>query len=156
MVEIAGDRVTCPSLVSLVNPGGKGRPESMRKGGSAMGKLLVHLTFGPEAPTRAALALLVARSALDDGHEVSLFLAGDAVQLLRPATTDAVQGVGTGSLREHVGRARRGRCGVLRVRHVEQGSRARAPTTSADCPVQMATPNVLVQLAMDHDRVITY
>ena len=67
-----------------------------------MASILVHLTHGPEAPTRAALAFLVAKSALDDGHSVSVFLAGDAVQLLRPPTLDAVQGIGTGSLREHV------------------------------------------------------
>ncbi len=50
-----------------------------------MGKLLVHITHGPEDPTRAALGLLVARAAIDEGHEVSVFLAGDAVQLMRDA-----------------------------------------------------------------------
>jgi len=45
-----------------------------------MAKILVHLTHGPEHPTRAALAFLVARSAIDEGHSVSMFLAGDAVQ----------------------------------------------------------------------------
>jgi uncharacterized protein len=48
-----------------------------------MGTLLVHLTHGPEAPTRAALAFLVAKAAVEEGHDVSLFLAGDSVQLLR-------------------------------------------------------------------------
>ena len=48
-----------------------------------MAKILVHLTHGPEQPTRATLAFLVARSAVEDGHAVSMFLAGDAVQLLR-------------------------------------------------------------------------
>src|SRR5687768_4219778 len=45
--------------------------------------ILVHVTHGPEHPTRAALAFLVARTALEEGHSVTLFLAGDAVQLLR-------------------------------------------------------------------------
>jgi predicted peroxiredoxin len=40
-------------------------------------KILVHVTCGPEQPTKAALAFLVAKAAIDDGHEVSLFLAGD-------------------------------------------------------------------------------
>lgn len=65
-----------------------------------MGELLVHITCGPEAPTRAALGLLVARAAVDEGHEVSVFLAGDAVQLIRDAVLDALTGLGTGSLRE--------------------------------------------------------
>ena len=44
-----------------------------------MAKILVHVTVGPENPTRAALAFLVAKSAIEEGHSVSLFLAGDAV-----------------------------------------------------------------------------
>ena len=47
-----------------------------------MAKILVHVTNGPENPTRAALAFLVAKSAIDEGHSVSMFLAGDAVQLM--------------------------------------------------------------------------
>lgn len=38
-----------------------------------MAKILVHVTHGPESPTRAALAFLVAKSAMDEGHAVSLF-----------------------------------------------------------------------------------
>ena len=65
-----------------------------------MSKILVHITHGPEHPTRAALGFLVARSAIDEGHSVSLFLAGDAVQLLRDAVLDNLAGLGTGKLRE--------------------------------------------------------
>ena len=66
-----------------------------------MAKILVHVTIGPENPTRAALALLVAKSAVEEGHSVSLFLAGDAVQLIRDAVLDNLAGLGTGILREH-------------------------------------------------------
>ena len=48
-----------------------------------MAKILVHITQGPEQPTRAALAFLVAKSAIDEGHTVTLFLAGEAVQMVR-------------------------------------------------------------------------
>ncbi len=65
-----------------------------------MAKILVHVTHGPEQPTRAALGFLVARSAIDEGHTVSLFLAGDAVQLIRDAVLDNLMGLGTGKLRE--------------------------------------------------------
>ncbi|HUE86780.1 MAG TPA: DsrE family protein [Vicinamibacterales bacterium] len=64
-------------------------------------RILVHVTVGPENATRAALAFLVARTALEEGHSVSLFLAGDAVQLVRDETLDTVVGAGTGALREH-------------------------------------------------------
>jgi predicted peroxiredoxin len=64
-------------------------------------RLFVNLASGPEDPTRAALAFLVARTALEEGHDVRLFLAGDAVQLARPETAEAVYGIDTGSLAEH-------------------------------------------------------
>ncbi len=67
-----------------------------------MSRLLVHIATGPENPTRVALGLLVARSALDAGHDVDLFIAGDGVAVLRPETLDVANGIGTGSLREHV------------------------------------------------------
>ena len=57
-----------------------------------MSKILVHLTHGSEDPTRAAFAFLVAKSAIDEGYSVSLFLAGDAVQLLRVAVLDNLAG----------------------------------------------------------------
>ena len=65
-------------------------------------RLLVHIATGPENPTRAALGLLVAKTALAAGHDVDLFFAGDGVGILRPETLDAGQGIGTGSLREHI------------------------------------------------------
>ena len=65
-----------------------------------MAKILIHVTCGPESPTKAALGFLVAKAAVDEGHEVSMFLAGDGVQLLRDAVLDTLAGLGTGSLRE--------------------------------------------------------
>ncbi len=67
---------------------------------SRVPKILIHLTSGPESPTRAALGFLVAKAAVDEGHEVDLFLAGDSVQLLRDDVLDSLVGLGTGSLRE--------------------------------------------------------
>lgn len=119
-----------------------------------MAKILVHLTFGPEAPTRAALAFLVAKSAVDDGHDVSMFLAGDAVQLLRPPTIDALVGIGTGSLREHVDALAAGGATIY-ASGMSSAARGLA-VEDAGVPIEMATPNRLVQLALDHDRVITY
>ena len=49
-----------------------------------MAKILVHLTHGPEHPTRAALAFLVAKAAIEEGHTVTLFLAGDVGSVLLP------------------------------------------------------------------------
>jgi len=120
-----------------------------------MSKILVHVTCGPENPTRAALGFLVAKAAVEEGHEVSMFLAGDGVQLLRDAVLDSLSGLGTGSLRESYDAV------------VASGARLYASGMSSKArgvgqgdlegkPVELAMPNRLVQLAVDADRVLTY
>ena len=39
-----------------------------------MASLLIHITAGPNDPTRAALGFLVAKTAAEEGHEVNMFL----------------------------------------------------------------------------------
>lgn len=120
-----------------------------------MGTLLVHITCGPEAPTRAALGLLVARAAVEEGHETNVFLAGDAVQLIRDAVLDALTGLGTGSLRESFD-AIVGGGGHFFVSG--KSSQARG-VTAADLegkPAEMAMPTRLVQLIFEADRTVTY
>ena len=120
-----------------------------------MAKILVHLACGPENPTRAALAFLVAKTAIDDGHSVSLFLAGDAVQLIRDAVLDNLAGLGTGKLREHYDALV---SGGARIYVSGMSSKGRG-VTDADLtgkPAEFATPNVLVRLSLEHDRTFTY
>ena len=52
-------------------------------------RLLINVVTGPENATRAALGLLVARTAAAEGHEVRVFLGGDGVNLARPETAEA-------------------------------------------------------------------
>jgi predicted peroxiredoxin len=120
-----------------------------------MAKILVHVTRGPDDPTTAALGFLVARTALEEGHEVALFLAGDGVELLRDSTLDAVEGKGTGKLREHFD-ALAG--GGTRFYLSGMSSKARGLSESdiEGKPAEMAMPTKLVQLAVEHDRVFTY
>ena len=119
-----------------------------------MGKLLVHVTHGPEAPTRAALAFLVAKAAVDEGHQVSMFLAGDSVQLIRGAVLDTLQGLGTGALREHFDALV---ASDVPIYASGMSSKARG-VVATDIPAEvvMAPPNRLVQLAFEADRVLTY
>ena len=120
-----------------------------------MSRILIQLATGPENSTRAALAFLVARTAAADGHDVTLFLAGDAVSLLRDATMDATVGVGTGSVREHyTALAESG----VRVYASGLSSRARALDAEAmgGKAVELVPPNRLVELIAEADRVVTY
>jgi uncharacterized protein len=120
-----------------------------------MAKILFNLTHGPEDPTRAALAFLVAKTALDEGHTVSLFLAGDAVPLLRDAVLDNLVGLGTGSLREHFNALVAGG-----ARFYLSGLSAKSRgVTQADLEgksAEFAMPQVLVRLSIEHDRMFNY
>ena len=120
-----------------------------------MGNLLVHITSGPEAPTRAALGLLVARAAVDEGHEVSIFLAGDAVQLIRDAVLDSLTGLGTGSLRESFDAIAAGG-GRFYVSGMSSKTRGVTEDDLADKPAELAMPQRLVQLLFEADRSLTY
>ncbi|MFM9022050.1 MAG: DsrE family protein, partial [Sediminibacterium sp.] len=62
---------------------------------------MIHVTTGQDNPTKAALSFLVAKTALEDGHQVNLFLAGDAVLLLKDDVLNAITGLGTGKLSDH-------------------------------------------------------
>ena len=120
-----------------------------------MSALLIHLTSGPEAPTRAALGLLVARAALDEGHTVQLFLAGDAVQLIREPVLDALAGLGTGSLRESFDAVVAGG-GRFYLSGMSSKARGVVDGDLAGKPAEFAMPARLVQLTFEADRVLTY
>jgi predicted peroxiredoxin len=120
-----------------------------------MPRLLVHIATGPENPTRAALGLLVARTALTAGHAVDVFIAGDGVGILRPETLEAGHGIGTGPFREHVDALVAGGATLY-----ASGMSSKARGLNADAlgglAVTMAPPDRLVELVFDADRVLTY
>ena len=120
-----------------------------------MAKILVSVTCGPNDPTRAALAFLVAKTAIDDRHEVSLFLAGDAVQLLRDSVLDSLTGLGTGRLREHFDALASGGAKFY-LSGMSAKSRGVTEADLANKPAEFATPSVLVRLSLEHDRVLSY
>ena len=120
-----------------------------------MSKLLVHLVSGPENPTRAALAFLVARTAKSAGHEVTMFLAGDGVGYLRDATMDAAIGIGTGSVREHHTALAEARVPIY-ASGMSSKARGLDEAGLGGKAVTFAPPDKLVELIVDADRVIVY
>ncbi|HEX6429812.1 MAG TPA: DsrE family protein, partial [Niastella sp.] len=118
-------------------------------------KILVHITQGPENPTRAALGFLVAKTALEEGHEVSLFLAGDGVKLLQDSVLNNLTGVGTGKLREHYEE-------IVKAKgkfYLSGNSSKARGMTEADIrgkPAEFALPGVLIRLSVESDRMFTY
>jgi predicted peroxiredoxin len=119
-----------------------------------MASLVVNITTGPENPTKASLGLLVSKVAASEGHEVTIFLAGDGVQLLRDAVLDSVQGIGTGSAREHFD--------ALADKNVKvyasgMSSKARGLTEAeVGGKAELVMPDVLARLITDSDQAVVY
>lgn len=119
-----------------------------------MAKLLVHLATGPENATRGALALLVARTAADEGHDVQVFIAGDGVQYARPATASTAHGIGTGSFGEHW-EALVSSGVPIYLSGMSSNARGLDPDALAD-GAELAPPTKLVELAVWSDTTLTY
>lgn len=116
---------------------------------------LVHITEGTANPTKAALGFLVARTAVEEGHKVSIFLAGDAVKLLQDSVLNSLVGNGTGKLSEHFEVIVKGKGKFFLSGN---SSKARG-ITEADLQgksAEFALPNILVRLAAESDRMFTY
>jgi predicted peroxiredoxin len=118
-------------------------------------KILVHVTQGPEDPTRAALAFLVAKSAIDEGHSVVLFLAGDGVNLFRSDVLENLSGLGTGKLKEHYDAIVKGG-GKFYLSGMSSKARGITDEVLKDKPAEFALPTVLVRLSVESDRVFIY
>jgi len=118
-----------------------------------MAKFLVHVHTGPENPTKAALGLLVAATALKEGHEVDVFLAGDAVRLL--AEEGAVEGLGTGSVAAHLDALTAGG-GRIHLSGMSAKARGYGEALLEGRPATFAMPDVLVRLSAEADTVLCY
>ena len=144
------------AAVLVAAAGARTMPDAQpQKVGQMPSRILVHVTHGPEQPTRAALAFLVARSASDEGHTVTLFLAGDAVLLLRDSVLDTVTGVGTGKLRDSYDAIVKGG-GRFYLSGMSSQARGLVEADIKGKPAEFAQPTVLVRLSLEHDRMFTY
>jgi predicted peroxiredoxin len=85
---------------------------------------------------------------------VTIFLAGDGVQLVRDAVLDSIQGIGTGSAREHFD--------ALKEKNVKlyasgMSSKARGLTEDeVGGKAEMVMPDMLVRLIIESDKTVVY
>jgi predicted peroxiredoxin len=57
-------------------------------------KILIHITHGPLSPSEADRAFLIAKTAIEEGHQVSMFLAEAAVELITDKNLDKTHWIG--------------------------------------------------------------
>src|SRR5262249_34370782 len=120
-----------------------------------MAKFLVHIHTGPENPTKAALGFLVAATAVKQGHDVDLFLAGDSASLIADAQLNALEGKGTGKLADHY-QVLSAASTRIYVSGMSAKARGLSETDLAGKRAEFAMPDVLVRLATEADVVLTY
>jgi predicted peroxiredoxin len=65
-----------------------------------VGKILVKSAWGSDDPTKAAFPFLHANALAEDGHEVQIFLLGEAVSLMHDPLMAAIFPVGWPPLSE--------------------------------------------------------
>jgi predicted peroxiredoxin len=63
-------------------------------------KLLYIGTHGTDDPTRATFPFLMARGAIEAGHEAGIILMGDAALLIKDTIAAQIQGYGVPPLKE--------------------------------------------------------
>jgi hypothetical protein len=63
-------------------------------------KIMMKSAWGSDDPTRASFAFVHGLALADAGHEVRIFLTGEATYLMRKATADAIMPVGWPPLSE--------------------------------------------------------
>jgi predicted peroxiredoxin len=118
-------------------------------------KFLIHIYTGPDNPTKAALGFLVASTAQKEGHEVSVFLAGDGASLITDDALATVEGIGTGKLQDHFTALTAGAARIY-----ISGNSAKARNVGEDAlvnkPAEFAMPAKLVELAAAADVVLAY
>lgn len=69
-----------------------------------MSRILVKSSFGSDDPTRAAFAFVHGNALAERGHEVRIFLLGEAVSLMRGPVAESIVPVGWPPLRETLAR----------------------------------------------------
>jgi uncharacterized protein len=119
-----------------------------------MTKFLIHIHTGPADATKVTLGMLIAATALKEGHEVDVFLAGDAVHLLAEKHV-GLEGLGTGRLGDHlsaIGEAG----GRFYVSRMSAAARGYDDGLITGRPAEFALPSDLVRLAAEAERTISY
>ncbi len=119
-----------------------------------MSKFLIHIHSGPRNPTKSTLGCLIAATALKEGHEVSLFLAGAGVHLLS-SNHAQLEGNGTGKLADHLKDIADGG-GQIYVSAKSATARDYDDALLEGYPAEFAMPEMLVRLADEADTVLCY
>ena len=117
--------------------------------------VLVHIYSGLESKNKITLGLLVALTAEKNDHKVTLFLAGDGVQILNCKKADQIVGQGTGDLYEHLQNLKSSKITIY-VSGMSAKSRGYDEKLLDGYTAEFVMPDVLVEESIKADSVLCY
>jgi len=117
--------------------------------------VLVHIYSGLESKNKVTLGLLVALIAEKNDHKVTLFLAGDGVQILDCKKAGEIVGQGTGDLYEHLQYLKSSKSTIY-VSGMSAKSRGDDEKLLDGYTAEFVMPDVLVEESIKADSVLCY
>ena len=117
--------------------------------------VLVHIYSGLESKNKVTLGLLVALTAEKNDHKVTLFLAGDGVQILDCKKAGEIIGQGTGDLYEHLQNLKSSKI-IIYVSGMSAKSRGYDEKLLDGYTAEFVMPDVLVEESIKADSVLCY
>ena len=117
--------------------------------------VLVHIYSGLESKNKITLGLLVALTAEKNDHKVTLFLAGDGVQILDCKKAGEIVGEGTGDLYEHLQNLKNSKITIY-VSGMSAQSRGYDEKLLNGYSAEFVMPDVLVEESIKADSVLCY
>jgi len=117
--------------------------------------VLVHIYSGLESKNKITLGLLVALTAEKNDHKVTLFLAGDGVQILNCKKAGEIVGQGTGDLYEHLQNLKNSKITIY-VSGMSAKSRGYDEKLLDGYSAEFVMPDVLVEESIKADSILCY
>ena len=117
--------------------------------------VLVHIYSGLESKNKVTLGLLVALTAEKNDHKVTLFLAGDGVQILDCKKAGEIVGQGTGDLFELLQNLKNSKITIY-VSGMSAKSRGYDEKLLDGYNAEFVMPDVLVEESIKADSVLCY
>jgi predicted peroxiredoxin len=129
-------------------------PTTLSAGPKKTLKIMMKSAWGSDDPTKAAFPFLHGHALAEAGHEVQIFLLGEAVSLMRQSVAKAVVPVGWPPLSEALGNVVAKK---IQIYACGACSRARGVTETDLAPwgAKFGNPTIFVSLVEWADRVIT-
>ena len=118
-------------------------------------KVLVNICSGLKSKNKITLGLLAALTAENEGHQVTLFLEGNGVNILNCKTTGEIVTKGTGDLYEHLENLKNSKVTIY-VSEISAKSRGYDNTLLHGYRAEFAMPNVLIEESIKADSVLCY